>query len=169
MENVQELATLITPQSLLEHWQGHRRFTRRVIEAFPDEHFFSFNIGGMRPASGLMMEIIDLTEFGIKGFITGTYPNMNELPHHGNNPEKMPKTKADFLKKWDEVTDVLNEYWQQIPEGDFQKVEVAFGMYENKIIDSILYYIDNEIHHRAQATVYLRALGIEPPFFWDRD
>ena len=32
-----------------------------------------------------------------------------------------------------------------------------------------IYFIDNEIHHRAQGFVYLRALGIEPPFFWDRE
>jgi uncharacterized damage-inducible protein DinB len=30
------------------------------------------------------------------------------------------------------------------------------------------YWIDNEIHHRGQAYVYLRALGIEPPAFYDR-
>jgi uncharacterized damage-inducible protein DinB len=29
--------------------------------------------------------------------------------------------------------------------------------------------IDNEIHHRAQGYVYLRALNIEPPHFWERD
>ncbi|MEJ6979249.1 DinB family protein [Pedobacter sp. P351] len=29
--------------------------------------------------------------------------------------------------------------------------------------------IDNEIHHRGQAYVYLRSLGITPPFFWERD
>ncbi|WP_367868755.1 DinB family protein [Pedobacter sp. WC2423] len=28
--------------------------------------------------------------------------------------------------------------------------------------------MDNEIHHRGQGYVYLRSLGIEPPFFWDR-
>lgn len=27
----------ITPEALLAHWQGHRRLTRRVIDAFPDE------------------------------------------------------------------------------------------------------------------------------------
>jgi uncharacterized damage-inducible protein DinB len=32
----------------------------------------------------------------------------------------------------------------------------------------ILYWIDNEIHHRGQAYVYLRSLGIEPPHFWER-
>ena len=28
--------------------------------------------------------------------------------------------------------------------------------------------IDNEIHHRGQGYVYLRALGIEPPPFYER-
>ncbi|MGZ5248500.1 MAG: DinB family protein [Flavitalea sp.] len=32
----------------------------------------------------------------------------------------------------------------------------------------MFYFIDNEIHHRGQGYVYLRSLGIEPPFFWDR-
>ena len=39
---------VLTPQQLLEHWQGHRRLTRRVIEAFPEDQLFSFSIGGMR-------------------------------------------------------------------------------------------------------------------------
>ena len=29
--------------------------------------------------------------------------------------------------------------------------------------------IDNETHHRGQGYVYLRALGIEPPQFWERN
>ena len=33
---------------------------------------------------------------------------------------------------------------------------------------TILCAIDNEIHHRGQGYVYLRALGIEPPAFYDR-
>ena len=32
----------------------------------------------------------------------------------------------------------------------------------------ILYIIENETHHRGQGYVYLRALGIQPPFFWKR-
>jgi uncharacterized damage-inducible protein DinB len=28
--------------------------------------------------------------------------------------------------------------------------------------------IDNEIHHRGQAYVYLRALGLDVPPFWER-
>jgi uncharacterized damage-inducible protein DinB len=168
MENVKKSAVVISPEALLEHWQGHRRLTRKVIAAFPEKDFFTFSVGGMRPFAVLAMEILDLTEFGIKGIVTKRYPQINDLPHHEGNHGKMPKTQADYLAKWDAVTAQLNDLWQQIPLERFQEMEVAFGQYENSIINSILYYIDNEIHHRGQGTVYLRALGIEPPMFWDR-
>ncbi len=35
-------------------------------------------------------------------------------------------------------------------------------------MSATLYAIDNEVHHRGQGTVYLRALGLEPPPFWER-
>jgi hypothetical protein len=40
---------VIPYHALLEHWQGHRRVTRRMIQAFPDDALFGFSIGGMRP------------------------------------------------------------------------------------------------------------------------
>ena len=39
-------ASFITPDALLAHWQGHRRLTRRVIDAFPDDQLFTFSLGG---------------------------------------------------------------------------------------------------------------------------
>ncbi|HEY4653145.1 MAG TPA: hypothetical protein VIH22_01455 [Cyclobacteriaceae bacterium] len=48
-----EQATFITTDALLEHWQGHRRVTRRVIEAFPDDRLFAYSVGGVRPFSEL--------------------------------------------------------------------------------------------------------------------
>jgi uncharacterized damage-inducible protein DinB len=168
MENVQVSAVVTTPEALLEHWQGHRRLTRKVIQAFPEKDFFGFSIGGMRPFAVLAMEILDLTEHGIRGIVTGTYPDIHNLPHHADNQHLMPKTQVEYLAKWDEVTAAINALWAQIPAERFQEISVAFGQYENVNFDNIMYYVDNEIHHRAQGTVYLRALGIEPPAFWDR-
>jgi uncharacterized damage-inducible protein DinB len=48
-------------------------------------------------------------------------------------------------------------------------VDKAFGQWEMSGLAMIQYAIDNEIHHRGQGYVYLRALGIEPPHFWERD
>ena len=69
---------------------------------------------------------------------------------------------------WDETTAQIDELWPQIPPPRFHEVDTAFGAYEGVIYGLLLYWIDNEIHHRGQGYVYLRALGIEPPAFYDR-
>jgi uncharacterized damage-inducible protein DinB len=162
-----EQTTLLTSAQLLEHWQAHRRLTRRTINAFPEKDFFDYSIGGMRPFAHLVSEILDLAEYGIKGVVSSIWTPIYQLPHHGSN--KLPlDTKGDFLHKWDEVTTLINDNWNKISLERFQTVEKAFGAFENTNFDSILYFIDNEIHHRGQGTVYLRALGIEPPAFYDR-
>ena len=57
----------------------------------------------------------------------------------------------------------------QIPPQRFQETLTAFGQYTDVLHNLILYVIDNEIHHRGQGYVYLRALGIAPPPFYQRD
>ncbi|MBY8963989.1 DinB family protein [Flavobacterium sp. D11R37] len=159
-------ATVFTPETVLHHWQGHRSLTRRVIEAFPEKDLFNYSVGGMRTFAQMAMEIIDLTGPGIQGIVTNEWDNVDELPHATG--EGMPQTKAELLALWDEITDVLNSLWPEITAGRFAETVVAFGQYENTVYKTILYFIDNEIHHRAQGYVYLRALGITPPPFWDR-
>jgi uncharacterized damage-inducible protein DinB len=162
-----EQTALMTSAQLLEHWQEHRRLTRRTILAFPENDFFEYSIGGMRSFAKLVSEMLDLAEYGIEGIVSGTWTPIYQLPHHGNN--KLPlDTKEAFLQKWDEVTQLINDSWSNITPERFQTVEKAFGAFENTNFDSIMYFIDNEIHHRGQGTVYLRSLGIEPPAFWDR-
>jgi uncharacterized damage-inducible protein DinB len=77
-------------------------------------------------------------------------------------------SKANILALWDKATEEINGYWAQIPDERFHETILAFGQYEGTVLSSILYYIDNEIHHRGQGYVYLRSLGTEPPPFWDR-
>jgi uncharacterized damage-inducible protein DinB len=72
------------------------------------------------------------------------------------------------LGLWDESTVQLNALWAKIPPERFQETLTAFGQYTGVLHDLILYVIDNEVHHRGQGYVYLRALGIEPPPFYER-
>lgn len=171
MNNVAEpqakVNPVITSEQLLEHWQGHRRLTRRAIEVFPEDKFFSYSIGGMRPFADLIMEMLSMPEAGLKGSITGEWvkgDEVNEL-----FARKAPATKAAVLRLWDETTEKINELWPKIPAHRFQENDLAFGMYEGQIYWTIFYFVDNEIHHRGQGYVYLRSLGIEPPAFWDRN
>ncbi len=153
--------SVITSQALLDHWQGHRRLTRRVIEAFPEDKLFSFKIGTMRPFSDMVKEFLKMTEPIAHGVATGQW-----TPFGGDLDSV--DTKAELLRLWDEDTAKLNTIWPTIPAHRFGEVDKAFGQWENPGIGTILYGIDNEIHHRGQAYVYLRALGIDPPPFWER-
>lgn len=146
---------------LLEHWQGHRRLTRKVIAAFPEKEFFSFSVGGMRPFSQLILELLGIAAPGIAEIATGNTASFKRDFEHNNS-------KDAFLKLWDEDTETINQYWAQIPEEKFHQRIKAFGQYEGTVLSTIQYFVDNEIHHRGQGYVYLRALGIKPPFFWER-
>ena len=156
------METVMTPENVLKHWQGHRNLTRRTIDAFPEDKLFTFSVGGMRPFSELALEMIHMAGPGIVGVVTRKWQAFGE-----SVPAK-PTTKSELLKQWDEVTAIIDENWPKIPEGRFQEVDVAFGQYEGPIHWLLFYLIDNEIHHRAQGYVYLRALGIQPPPFWER-
>jgi hypothetical protein len=152
---------VISSQALLEHWQGHRRLTRRTIEAFPEDKLFTFAIGSMRPFSELVKEFLKMAEPIAHGVATG------EWTAFGGDFDAV-KTKAELLVLWDQATDKLNAIWPMIPPHRFSEVDTAFGQWKNTGINTILYGIDNEIHHRGQGYVYLRALAIDPPAFWDR-
>jgi len=153
--------TLLNSQALLDHWQGHRRLTRRVIEAFPEDKLFSFTVGSMRPFSEMVKEFLKMTEPIARGVATGEWKERSrELDS--------VRTKAELLRLWDEATEKLNAIWPTIPAHRFAEVDKAFGQWESSGVNIILYGIDNEIHHRGQGYVYLRALGIDPPPFWER-
>ncbi|MBZ4188290.1 DinB family protein [Niabella beijingensis] len=153
--------SVIGKEQLLEHWQGHRTLTRRVIDAFPEKELFEFSVGGMRPFSQLAIELLSIGGPALKA-IAGR----EATPY--TEEGIAPKTKQELLALWDAETATINEYFGQIPEADFSKTFNLFGQYEFPIYQNVLYFVDNEIHHRGQGYVYLRALNIEPPFFWER-
>lgn len=155
---------VLTSEILYNQWNGHRKLTRRVIEAFPEDKLFTYSVGGMRPFAQLAIEMLIMGAPGIRGVVEGTWPSYSDL----ENSIK-PTTKKELLQLWDEATEELNALWPQISAERFQENDKFFGQYEGPIYWSILYLIDNEIHHRGQGYVYLRSLGIEPPPFWDRN
>lgn len=153
-------APVITPAQMLEQWQGHRRLSRKTIEAFPEDKLFSHTIGGMRPFAEMAMEMINIAIPGIEGLVTGKWESFGT--------ETPPKTKKELLALWDETTEHINKLWPLLATERLQVVEKAFNVFDGPNYWTLLYFIDNEIHHRGQGYVYLRSLGIEPPHFWER-
>ena len=153
------VASFITPEAMLAHWQGHRRLTRRLIEAYPEDQLFTFSIGGMRPFGALALEMLGMAVPMVRGAVSGEW---------ATSFERAQRPKPDILRAWDESTSELDALWPKIPAEQFSQTMTAFGQYTGVLHDLLLYVIDNEIHHRGQGYVYLRSLGIEPPAFYDR-
>ncbi|WP_420128723.1 DinB family protein [Longimicrobium sp.] len=149
----------VTAEALLEHWQGHRRLTRRLIEAYPEDQLFTYSIGGMRTFGELVLELLTMAAPMARGVVTGDWTT---------SWDREQKPKEEILRMWDQSTEELNTLWPRIPAERFQEELVAFGQYPGRASDLILYVIDNEIHHRGQGYVYLRSLGVEPPPFYER-
>ena len=152
-------ASVMSPDQLLAHWQGHRALTRRVIAAFPEDQLFSFSIGGMRTFGQLASEMLNMALPMVRGVVAGTWEpfSMTEI-----------RSKSELLRMWDESTEQINALWPQIPAAKFQEHMTAFGQYPGLVYDLLLYVIDNEVHHRGQGYVFLRALGLTPPPFYER-
>jgi len=157
MQRVDNL--IVTPEQFYKRWQGHRELTRLTIEAFPDDQLFTFSIGGMRTFGQLVHEMMRMSVPTLLGVVTREWQD---------EKGPFPQDKASLLAAWDADTEKMNELWPQVPDGRFQEDDLAFGQWPGKIAWIVDYVVDNEIHHRAQGYVYLRALGIEPPAFWDR-
>lgn len=154
-----------TPQAFLttewlDHYLGHRRLTRKTIDAFPEEAFFNYTIAGMRTPAAILGELLALGAPGLRQIATGNVEALNEHISF--------TSKAEVLRLWDEATEEIERTWQTLTQDDFRKDLLSFGMYPGTGWSTVLYFIENEVHHRGQLYVYLRSLGIEPPAFWDR-
>ena len=157
---MKNLTNILEKEELRLHWQGHRALTRKVIEKFEETDLFEFSIAGMRPFSEMVMELLAIAAPGLASIVHKT-----DLAFH----KESYSSKEALLAAWDESTVLIDSYYAQLSVDRFEESFNLFGQYHFKNIDNILYFIDNEIHHRGQGYAYLRALGIEPPLFWERN
>jgi len=149
---------LLTPEALLTNLKDVRALTRNVIEAFPEKELFEFSVANLRPFSQMVEEFLMITNY-----------IFTETLHEKHTPfyteGQFPTTKAEVLALWDRATEILDREWTKV--GDYTQPLTIYQM-TFSFAQWILYFIENESHHRGQGYTYLRALNIEPPFFWAR-
>ena len=151
----------ITSDSILNHWQNHRKLTRQVIEAFPEAKLFKYSLGSMRPFAIMAKEMICIADTGIQ-YLFEDRPVSEPARYSGLS---FANTKGEILNLWDDVTYKIDVLWPLIPQQRFHKPTAVSESHGKTTSEIILSWIDNEIHHRANGCVYLRSLKIELPFF----
>jgi len=158
-ESAAALSPALSIPDFIAHWQGHRDLTRRVIEAFPEDQLFTFSLGGMRPFGAQATEIHLVDAMTVTAMRTGGWTEPDWTAG--------PGTKADLLAVWDAVSAELAEHGPHTDPAFFNQMHaLPWGEMPGWV--AAIYAVDNEIHHRAQGYVSLRALGIEPPAFHER-
>ncbi len=108
----------------------------------------------------MIKELLAIGAPGIRQIVAGKSEPLND--------DIAANDKTAILTLWDQATADIGHHWSQIAPERFHEDILMFGRYQGTVWWSIFYFIDNEIHHRAQGYVYLRSLGFEPPFFWER-
>lgn len=154
-------APVLTSDILLKHWLGHRRLTRRVIKAFPEEALFEHASPGMRPFGAIVHELNVFLPLVVEGAATGAW-------RWPKGEEAAPRSKAELLRAFDAATHALETLLPRVPAPRFLEVDHPMGKREEPVVATLLYFLDNEVHHRGQGYVYLRQLGVEPPAFYQR-
>jgi uncharacterized damage-inducible protein DinB len=151
---------ILSPEAFLAHWLGHRRLTRRVIEAFPQDQLFSFSAAPpMRSFGEMGSELHFVSQMTLDGLLSGKWQEPDW--------SKAPSSKAQLLTEWDALSGRIEQEFNQIDLAIFvQMHRLPWGEMPGWV--AAIYAIDNEIHHRGQGYVHLRALGIEPPAFYER-
>jgi len=146
---------------LRDHWEGHRRLTRRTIAAFPEEELFSYRAESMRSFGEMIGEALEVEPL-LRGIAHGEWEWRTKYDQVEN--------KVELLDAWDDSLRTIHDYWQELTAEKLRRVEPDhfFGGPAQSNLARLLHQIDNEVHHRGQGYVYLRQLGVEPPPFYER-
>jgi uncharacterized damage-inducible protein DinB len=155
-----EVPAAITFAGFQDHWLGHRRLTRRVIAAFPEDQLFTFSAAPpMRTFGEMGGELHFVSAMTLDGLLTGEWKEPDWAT--------APRTQSELLAAWDALSARIEAEFGQIDPATFSRMS-ALPWGEMPGWAAAIYAVDNEIHHRGQGYVYLRALGTEPPPFYER-
>ena len=130
---------ILTPSLLLEAWQGHRRLTRRVIEAFPEKDFFEFI-----PHLGLKDIFYNNKVVGVGDAISAINPRGGEGIRYAMQSGDLAATYIEkYLKTGKENFNNYRKEWLKSKRKKWKLSEYsAARMYSR--------YTDNQIENRIR-------------------
>jgi len=135
---------------LLLKWKGNHSYTRKLIEAMPEEAW------NEKPAEGM------------KTFLSQCAHITTWLRTHGRfvtgveMPKPSVRTREDILLHFDEFFEGISAYLKAATEEELNEIVPVF--YGKRTRTFVLAVMDNHLaHHRGQMIVYLRLAGVKPP------
>lgn len=144
---------------LLEHLDRNRAVTLEVLRLIPEGMINWRPSDGLRSFGQHLVHVAKTEEFYIHGLFEGSWNSYNVV--EGGRPgrdvirKRLRESRWSTLKKLREAN--KRDLWT-VPSVPNLPVQWP-------VISWLWYLVEHEVHHKAQIFIYLREIGIEPPFF----
>lgn len=152
-------------ESLLSSLERYRGVTRQTLDLVPDDRLGWRPEEGMMSFAGTLRHVVAVEEAYVAGLFRGEW-NFDPPPPGEGEPDR-----ASLLAALDESrARTLAAIEELAAEGGAvdrlrEKVEVPGIPVDWSLGAWLWLLVEHEVHHKAQLAVYLRLLGVEPPFF----
>ncbi|HVZ41788.1 MAG TPA: DinB family protein [Candidatus Kapabacteria bacterium] len=147
-------------ETIREHLQRYRSVTLQLLDLVPEDALHRHVAEGARSFADLFMHIAQVEEFHITGLF------QDRWDFGGVRPPADPPTRRRVQAELAATRSVTLDAIASLAEEDLTRSIAAPGIPASWPLRSWLWYlVEHEIHHKAQITDRLVALGIDVPFW----
>lgn len=143
-----------------EHLERFRGVTLQTLDWVPEDRLHFSPQEGLRPFDENFLHIARTEEYHVRGLLLGDWSQERYFAR----PEVLTKealrrvldeTRAVTLNALDDLDPARLDELVQVPD-----VPVSWTLR-----GWLWYLVEHEVHHKAQLALYLRLVGVIPPFF----
>lgn len=145
---------------LREHFARFRGVTLQTLDLVPDDKLSWRPAEGLRSFADVFLHIAQAQDFYIRGFFVSDW-NFSRL-----KPPAEPLGRALLRERLDQAQAITLEKLNAVDPGwlDYL-VPVPNVPVQWPLRGWLWYLVEHEVHHKAQLALYLRQIGVLPPFF----
>jgi uncharacterized damage-inducible protein DinB len=149
-----------TVSDIREHLERFRAVTLQTLEWVPEDRLRWSPQEGLRPFDEQFLHLARTEEYHVRGLLLGDWSR----ERYFTRPS--PLTKEALRRVLNETRTVtLDELDRLDPSRLDEQVMVPEVPVSWTLRGWLWYLVEHEVHHKAQLALYLRLVGVVPPFF----
>lgn len=146
--------------ALREHFERYRGVTLQILDLIPDDKLAWRPLDGQRSFAEQLLHIAQVHEFYLLGLF------LNDWNFDRVKPVAQPLNRAELREKLTAVGKLASEHLASLDPARLDAVMTVPNVpVPWTLRDWLWYVVQHEVHHKAQLALYLRKIGVVPPFF----
>jgi uncharacterized damage-inducible protein DinB len=146
--------------ALQEHFERFRGVTLQMLEMIPEERLAWRPTEKLRSFAELFLHIARAEYYYARGFFAGDW-NLERL-----KPPSGPLSREDLRRELTEPRPFLTQHLEALDAARLDSIpQVPNVPIPWSLCMWLWYLVEHEVHHKSQLALYMRQVGIKPPFF----